>query len=260
MTFSLSQVGRHLLATRVLLGRRQVQIAITVATIATILSIVLAPDTSATTWDWIRFGLIGFLGSVAVLTFASSHSGKAEPDDRQQRLVIAAVFVALAIVLNLTFTIGTTLIFSVGITAVALLAGEDRDYRSSWMVVGALIAAIPFWVWSALQAWTGGLLLLIPLAAIGIIADGHMRAAVGEAIDAGSPLTSQAHRLGSWAGILGLATDASSGVVALGAIGAIVFVALEAGSPLSAKSSPRTSIALTDVALLWVALCWIVSL
>ncbi|MBA3276504.1 MAG: hypothetical protein H0T72_11985 [Chloroflexia bacterium] len=269
MPVSLAHVGQHLLAPRTLLRRRPVQIAIGVAAVATILAIVLAPETTPSTWDWVRILLIGLLGTGSVLMFVAAQPPAADAVERRARLLIAAALVTLALAINLTFTLGTALIFSIGFTVVVLIATENRDHRIPRLISGALIAGIPFWVWSALQAWTWGLLLLIPLAAIGVISDGHMRAAVASPEDADSLLTPRAHRLACWLGIFGsalialvagLLSDAANGVVALGAVGAIVLVGLEAGTPLSAAPGARTSLALAEAALLWVAICWIVSL
>jgi hypothetical protein len=252
-----------------LLARRPVQIAIATAAIATLLSVVLAPDTSPTTWDWVRIVAIGVLGIGAVLSFAAAQEPASGTGERRQLLLLSAALMTITLVINLTFGIGTTILFSLGITVVALLAVERPDRHTPWIVSGTLVAAIPFWVWSALDAWTWQLFLLAPIAAIGIISDGHMRAAVVSPPEANAALSPRAHRLASWTGILGAAllamatgilTGAEDGVVALGATGAMILVALEAGSSPQAPGGPKRSTLLCDAALLWVALCWIVSL
>jgi hypothetical protein len=269
MSISLPQLGRQVMASGSLLARRPVQIAIALAAIATLLSVVLAPEATPSTWDWVRIIIVGLLGACAVLSFAAAKASATDSEDGRQLLLISGVLVAIAIVLNLTFSIGTTVIFSVGITAVAILATEWRDRQTPWIVIGALIAAIPFWVWSALEAWTWLLVLLAPLAAIGVISDGHMRAAVATPPEANDPLSPRSHRLACWTGILvsallalvaGMLTDAADGVVALGAVGAMLLVALEAGTTPDTTGSSRRSPLLADAALLWIALCWIVSL
>jgi len=257
------------MASRTLLGRRPVQNALAVAIAATLLAVVLAPDTSPSIWDWMRIILIGVFGTGAVLLFALAQAKDVDDLDRQHRLIIAGAMVAFAIALNLTFTLGSTLVFSIGITVVALLAERGGVLRSQRLGVAILIAAVPFWVWSALQAWTWELLLLIPMAAIAVITDGHMRSATASTPEPDSMLSQRAHRLGAWAGILGsalivmvagLLTDASNGMAAIGAVGAIACVALEAGAPGASKVSSRMPMAIVDLALAWIALCWIVSL
>lgn len=270
MSVSLATVGRHFLASRPLLQHRQVQRAFAIAAIATIVSIVLAPNASPSVWDWIRILLVGWLGAASILMFVAAQTLRSNDPDRRPRLTIAAALVAFALLINLTFTLGTALIFSLGFTIIVVIATGDGAYRTTKIIASALIATIPFWIWSALQTWTWSLLLLIPLAGIGMISDGHMRAALGPPADDGSRLSLRAHRLAAWLGVLGSAliallaavvSDTSSGVVALGAVGAITLVGLEAGSRQPTASATRTSsITIVDAALLWVALCWIVSL
>lgn len=265
MSSSLANVGHHVLASRSLLRRRQARIGIAVAAGVTVLSVLLAPDANPATWDWLRILLIGILGGGALLMFTSAETLANGATERQPRLLIAAALVGLALLLNLTFTLGAALTYSVGLTLVALVATSPGTFRTTRTLSGTLIATIPLWVWCALEAWTWGLTLLIPLAFIGVVSAGHMRAALGLSPPGDSRLTPRAHRLACWLGILGsalivlvigLSSGASNGVVALGAAGAIALVGLEAGTPPSAQ----TSVAIADTALLWVALCWIVSL
>lgn len=268
MSVSLAHVWQQFVESASLLRRRHVRIGIVIATVTIVLSVVLAPNVEPTGWDWGRIATIGILGGGAALMFASARLMKADDPNQRVRLVIAAALIGLALLLNLTFTLGTALVFSIGFTALALVASSDSPWRTTRSIAGTLIATIPFWVWSALQAWTAGLLLLVPLALIGVVSGGHMRAATGFG-GSTSPLSQRAHRLASWLGVLGsalvalvagLVGSASDGVVALGAVGAMVLFALDAGTQAAPASSLRKSVAIADVSLLWVALCWIVSL
>lgn len=269
MTSPLPNLGDHARAAMSLLGRRPIQVALGLAAGTVLLSIVLAPDTNPSTSEWVRIILIGVFGIAAILAFGSSQATSTDPTDRSQRLVIAGVLVAIAIVLNLTFSLGSTILLSLGFTIAAFMTSNAATALSPWRLVGTILALIPFWVWSALDAWTWLLLVLIPVAAIAVIADGHMRAAVGPADTSDGLLSARAHRLASWSGVLGvsvitlaasLVSDASNGVNALGSLGAILLVGLEAGSHPAAPIRSRRSISITDAALLWVALCWIVGL
>ncbi len=270
MSVSLATVGRHVLASRPLLRHRQVQRAISIASIVTIVSILLAPNASPSAWDWFRILLVGALGVGSILMFVAALTHQTDVLDRRPRLGIAAALVVLALLVNLTFTLGTALIFSVGFTIIVVIATGDRSWRTTKVIASALIATIPFWIWSALQTWTWGLLLLIPLAGIGVISDGHMRAATSRHPDDDTQLTRRGRRLASWLGVLGsaliallaaVASDASNGVAALGAVGAIAMVGLEAGSRQPSASAGWSSpVSIVDAALVWVALCWIVSL
>lgn len=264
---TVASIGQQMLASRTLLERRPVQLALGVLAASTILAIVLAPDVEATSWDWVRLLLIALLGALTVLVFAAA--APADATDRREGLLGAGALVLVALILNLTFSLGTALIFSIGISLVTLVAVTDHGERSAWAMTGALLVTVPTWAWSALEAWTWGLLLLVPLAAIGIISDGHMRAAVALPDTVTSPLTSRGHHLGSWLGVLGAAllalvvallTDADDGIVTLGAVGAIVFAGIAFATPNPGDDGRQRAITLVDVALLWVALCWIVSL
>lgn len=266
MPLTVASIGQQMLTSRTLLERRPVQVALGVLAVTTILSIALAPETDATSWDWARLLAIAVLGALAVLVFTTTTTARAE--DRQEGLIGSGALVLVALILNLTFSLGTALVFSIGISIVTLVAVSRADDRSAWAMTGALLVAIPSWTWSALEAWNWGLLLLVPLAAIGIVSDGHMRAAVALPDTVTSPLTARGHRLGGWLGVLGaalltlgtaLATDAASSVVTVGAVGAMILAGLGFAAP-TATADARRAIALVDVALLWIALCWIVSL
>ena len=269
MLFASLNIGRHPRTLRTLFGQRRVQGALAVSAFATLLSVMLAPNGSTSVWDWTRLACILAFGAGSILLFTLAQGAHVEEVDRQQRLIVAGVLIAATIALNLTFTLGATLVFSIGITVVALLAGRDRPARSPWLIVALLLAAIPIWVWSALQAWTWRLLLLFPLVSIAVIVRGHIRAAADSDVAPGDPLSQRAHRLAAWAGMLGAAllvvlvgifTAAATGAIALGAIGLIALVALEAGTSGAARTDPRWSVALVDAAMAWFALCWIVSL
>ncbi len=261
-------IGRQMLHVRLHLDRRPVQVALAVLAIATILSIVLAPDASVSAWDWTRLLVVAALGAYSVLIFAAASDSGTSAAERQSSLAGAGLLVAIALLLNLTFSFGTAVVFSIGITLVTLAAALDRADRSAWAMTGTLLVAVPWWVWSALDAWTWELLVLIPIAAIGIVSDGHMRAAAALPSTISSPLSARAHRFGSWLGVLGAAlialafgllTGVDRRILMLGVLGAVALVALDAVAPSSLGSS-RRSVNLIDTALVWLALCWIVSL
>ncbi len=268
MHMNVVSIGRQMLHVRLHLDRRPVQVALAVLAIATILSIVLAPDASVSAWDWTRLLVVAALGAYSVLIFAAASDSGTSAAERQSSLAGAGLLVAIALLLNLTFSFGTAVVFSIGITLVTLAAALDRADRSAWAMTGTLLVAVPWWVWSALDAWTWELLVLIPIAAIGIVSDGHMRAAAALPSTISSPLSARAHRFGSWLGVLGAAlialafgllTGVDRRILMLGVLGAVALVALDAVAPSSPGSS-RRSVNLIDTALVWLALCWIVSL
>ena len=269
MTSLMPNLGLHTRAALSLLTRRSVQTALALAALTVLLSIVLAPDTSPSTSEWVRIILIGGCGSLALLAFAASQSRRADGIEISQRLVLAGILVAVALAINLTFSLGSTILLSLGFTIAAAITASSSEHLDSWKATGVILALIPFWVWSALDAWTWLLLVLIPLAGLAIQADGHIRATTEEVIDTSPQLSAKGHRLACWLGVLGgavltlgiaLVTEAADGVNALGALGAVVLIGLEAVSPLRSGTRSRRSVLVIDVALLWLALCWIESL
>lgn len=242
------------------------------ALLITILAIVLAPGASPSGLDWTRMLLILGTATVALLCFLASRDTMSPSESQRQRLLAAALLITCSLLLNMSFGLGTAITFSICFTLVALLAQMDGQGRSPWILCGVLGIIIPFWIWTAFDAWHAGLLLLIPLAAMAVVSDGHMRDAV---LDARTPplsigMSSRAHRLASWLGILASATliliiglpgDNSSSWLVAGAIGAVVCVALQARLPrIQRGSTGLTAILLCDAALAWIAVCWLASL
>jgi uncharacterized membrane protein YeaQ/YmgE (transglycosylase-associated protein family) len=177
--------------------------------------------------------------------------------------------VVLALILCLTFSFGTALLFSIGITLVTLIAATDIDERSPWAVTGALLIVVPAWTWSALDAWTWSLLLLVPLSLIGIVSDGHLRAADALAPTVTSPLTSRGHLLAGWLGVLvaavlvvafGIPGDNRNAAILLCAIGAMILVGIDFLASTSTRQDRSLQFPLVDAAFIWIVFCWIVSL
>ncbi|MDQ3541464.1 MAG: hypothetical protein M3440_12330 [Chloroflexota bacterium] len=243
------------------------------AFLITVLAIFLAPGASPTGWDWTRMLLILGTATVAMVCFLASRDTEPSSGSQQQRLFVAAFLVTCSLLLNITFGLGTAITFSLGFTLVALLARLDSRGRSPWLLCSPLGVIIPFWIWTAFDAWHVGLLLLVPLGVIALVSDGHIRdAVVDEAAASQTPaaISSRAHRLASWLGILasavliliaGLPGNNSSSWLVMGAIGAVIGVALQAGLPrMQRMSTMRRSILLCDAALAWIAVCWLASL
>lgn len=243
------------------------------AFLITVLAIVLAPAVSPSGWDWTRMLLILGTATVALLCFLASRDMEAPSETQQQRLFAAAFLVTCSLLLNITFGLRAAITFSIGFTLIALLARIDSRGRSPWLLCGALGIIIPFWIWTAFDAWHVGLLLLVPLGAVALVSDGHMRDAVLDveaAPRAPATMSSRAHRLASWLGILasallillvGLPGDNSSSWLVTGAIGAVIAIALQAGLPRMRRvTTVQRSILACDIALAWIAVCWLASL
>ena len=274
MPLALVMIRMPVAASLALLRHRDARQSAVVALVIAVLATWFAPDTASSWLDWTRILLAVGVGALGVLMLIAARDHTIQLAERQQRLVGAGVLVLIAIVLSATFTFGAAIVFSIGFSLLAVLAAWDGPTGSAWQFRGLLGVTIPIWVWTALQAWDWGLLVLVPLAVLAFISDGHVRdAATARGSDttthAGTKLSRRAHRLGSWLGILGsalliltigLVSDATDTWVALGAIGAIVCVGIDAGLPGSGTAAARRSISLCDAGLAWIAFCWMVSL
>ncbi|HYJ12271.1 MAG TPA: hypothetical protein VEW66_01675 [Thermomicrobiales bacterium] len=267
MVMNRTTLHAHVVASRQILARRSAQVGMALVVGSLLLSIVLAPGTTASGWDWVRLWLAAFCGGAALLTtHLAQRSNPAQPI-RQQFLVLAAVLVVIASVLNLTFSIGTTALFTLVLIVAGYLTLLERTPMTG-RDSGAIIAVlVPFWVWSALDAWSPGLLVLLPLVVIGVVVDGHMRRTTPTTADALSP---RGHRLAAWLGVLGsalgiallsLLTNHAVATSALAGAGAVILIGLEAASPSPAEGPWRvSSVAIIDAAMAWIGLCWLAGL
>lgn len=269
MVLDRTTLNAHASAGRQILARRPVQFGIGIVAISLLLSILLAPEASATGWDWLRLWLSAICGGLALLLLSLSQRDAATTPDGQQQVLLAGVLVVAGFAINLTFSLGTTGFYVLGLIVAGTLC-LVRQTATSERDSGAIVATlVPFWVWSALDAWTIGLLVLLPLIVVGVIVDGHMRRAASPD-PASDPLTPRGHRLAAWLGVLGsalgiallsLLTSHALAISALAGVGAVVLVALEAASPSPAEGSWRvSSVTIIDAAMAWIALCWLAGL
>jgi len=264
----LAGVWFQVIASASLLRYQSVRWSVTAGFIILWLVAILAPDRVVSGWDWTRLLLTAVLATLSILAFAASRHLRISLDTRRLRIIGASALFLLALIVSLTFGVGSTAIFCLGFSIVTLQALADRRGTTPWLLIVSLAFLIPFWVWTALDAWSGGLLLLLPIAALAVIGDQHMRDSIAAPVD-GDPLSWRAHRFGSWIAMLGaallilvfgIATDAGNGWVAFGAIGAVVLVALEAGFPRPEDDPRRYALLFCDAAFIWIAFCWLVSL
>ena len=256
-------------AARLVLSRRAVQVGTGIVAASLLLSIVLAPSASASGWDWFRLWLGALCGGLAVLFLFVSQRTESHANQRQQQILLAGVLVVIGFAINLTFSTATTGFYALGLTVAGYLT-IARQRPVSGRAAGAIVASlVPFWVWSALDAWTTGLLLLLPLIFVAVTVDGHMRRAASN-VPISDGLTPRGHRLAAWLGVLGsalvvallsLLTGHALAVSSLAGLGAIVLVALEAATPSPAEGSWRvSSVTIIDLAVGWIALCWLAGL
>jgi len=264
-----SGIWLQIIASASLLRYRSVQWNVVAGFVALWFVAILAPGRVVTAWDWTRLLLLGALATLSILSFAASRHLRISLETRRLRILGASSLLILALIVSLTFGIGSTAIFMVGFTIITLQAVNDRRGSSPWLLIASLCFLIPFWVWTALDAWSGGLFLLIPIAALGLIGDQHMRDSVTPATQDDDPLSWRAHRFASWIAILltalvvtgvGLITHAGNGWTSLGAIVAVGLIAIEAGFARPEKEPRRYAVFLCDLAFIWLAFSWLVSL
>jgi len=252
-----------------LLRYRAVQWNVAAGFVALWFVAILAPGQIVTGWEWTRLLLVGVLATLSILSFAASRHVRISLETRRLRILGASALLILALMISLTFGIGSTAIFAVGFTIITLQGVNDRRGTSPWLLIASLCFLIPFWVWTALDAWSGGLFLLVPIAALGLIGDQHMRDSVTPGTQDNDPLSWRAHRFGSWIAILltallvaglGLFTHAGNGWTSLGALVAVGLVAIEAGYARPDHEPRRYAVVLCDMAFIWLAFSWLVSL
>jgi len=252
---------------------RAVQLIGFAAFVIAVVAVSLAPDATPSGWDWMRIILILCTATVALLCYLAARDPEATSESQQQRLFAAGILITIALLLNIAFGFGTAITFSIGLTLGALLSQTYHTGRTPWLFCGALAIVIPFWIWTALDAWHIGLLMLAPLGVIAVVSDGHMRDATAcsppEPIPA-SAMSPRGHRLASRLGVLtaamlilvaGLPGSGSTSWLVAGALGAMIGLGLEAGLPRTrGVPAERRSVLLCDAALAWIVICWLGSL
>ncbi|MGN6031333.1 MAG: hypothetical protein ACTHQE_06680 [Thermomicrobiales bacterium] len=269
VTTTTSTIWLQVIQASRLLRERAVQRNVLAGFVVLVAAILLAPSDDVGGWDWLRLLLMGVLATLSILTMSASRHVRIRLETRQARIIGASILFVLALLVGLTFGLGSAAIFSLGFSLLTIQALNLRRDQAPWQLVGLLVLLVPFWVWTALGAWTGGLLLLLPIAALALIGDEHMRQAASPHPEPGDPLSWRAHRLASWIAILlaaaltlivALTTSIPDTWVAIGALGAIGFIALEIGYP-RADDAPRDySVLFADLAFVWIVFCWLVSL
>lgn len=262
-------VGQQIRESLRLLGSQTVRIAALTSLLMTVISLAIAPNVDPGVWSWIGLLLIGGLGMISLLAAIHGNEPGGSPDTRQYRRTAAVTLVTIAIVLNLFFSMLSTCIFALGMFALYRQSTRLRPGTFPWMTCATIVTLIPWWIWTALDDFDAGLLLLIPLAALAYLAGHHIHQAYQDVRDPADPLSPRAHRLGAWialllAGILialaGLLGESVAAWVALGGIVMAVAVALEAGIARPDAQPGRHADTIVNIAFLVSAVCWLTSI
>lgn len=267
---TLSLVLNQIVASLNVLGGRTAQAAAITMVGMTFVSIATVPDADPGFWSWCGLVLICLLAILAVLTYTASCNPLASPANRQYRRTAAVTLGVLSLAINLLFSFPSTLLLLIGLVMLGRQAGRIAPGAFPWMLCATLITLVPWWIWSALDLWNAGLLVLVPVAVLAWLSGGHIREAyrIRDEEDP-SPLSMRGHRLGAWMGMLlggilvvlaGLIGESTNAWIALGGILMAVAVAMEAGISRPDDNPGKHSAAICDGAFVALAICWLISI
>jgi hypothetical protein len=221
---SLAPMSRHLQTAARTLAQRERLALVLAAFAATAGSALLAPGSGVSFWDWTRILLIVVAGTVAAASLAAAK----ESSGSGAHLGLALAATSLALALAATFGVATATLCSLALTTVDAAIMSERLRYARELAVAALAVLTPWWVWTALGAWDDRLILLVPLAALGLNALAHVRLAGGVPKTSPSdPLNARGHRLAAWLSLIagatilllvGVGTGAAAGWLTLGGL------------------------------------------
>lgn len=222
---------------------------------------VIHPGDDPGLWAWIRLLIAACGAGIALAVIDSSRDPGLDRQDRFGHLIVAGVFLLLTILLSATFTT-LAVVFALLVIGLVLLHLNARGPSSLpvfWALLGILI---PFWVWSAFDAWDRLLLMLIPLGLVGIISLEHaLRTDLYS-----DPVT---HRYAAWLGILGMgaalvitamANAIDTSWIVVGAILSVLLLVLDMLPARQSRTDSIPSLTLPSAALLVLMLTWLVAL
>jgi hypothetical protein len=211
----------------------------------TVLSAMVAPGSGASLWDWTRLLLIVAAGTVAAATLVAARDAV----DDGAHLAIALAATSLALASAATFGLATAALCSLALSSIDATVMSERLGQTPEVAAAALAVLTPWWVWTALDAWDHRLLLLVPLAALGLNALAHARLAEGRlGVAANVPLSTRGHHLGAWLSLaagatvlllVGVGTGAAGGWLAFGGLACGVAIAVASGAERLRESAAR---------------------
>lgn len=225
---------------------------------------IIAPGESPGIWIWVRLLVAACSAGIALAVIDVGRDAEPGAPTKTGQLLVAGVSLLVTILLSATFST-LTAIFGLVVIGLVLLRRYSHGPSSLallWTLLGVLI---PFWVWSAFDAWDRLLLLLIPLGLVGIISLEHaLRADLY-----GSSGGSSRERYAAWVGVFGMAaalvvTGLSSSIatvwVAAGAALTVLLGVIDLMPARQNRTGSVPSITLPAVALLALMLTWMVAL
>lgn len=189
--------GTRSISTQMLAAARRFATGSTGVGVAASLAIVViagivAPGDAPGAWMWLRVLAIWLLVAAAIGTIAAvgagSRAGAISP------LIVWGALL-LAVLISLSFDVLTTALTVLGLILLLLTVPGAGHALTFWTVV---VTVTPLWVWSAFEAWDRWLLMLVPIAAIGLVSTEH-------AVRAGHAGGNLTESMAAWVGLLALA-------------------------------------------------------
>lgn len=264
---SFAPIGRQLRATARTLAQRE-RLALVLAGFgATAGSVLLAPGAGADVWDWTRILLIVAAGTLAAAALAEANDTKANGS----HLAVALAATSLALALAATFGVATATLCSLALTTVDAAVMAERRQHAREIAITALAVLTPWWTWTALGAWDDRLILLLPLAALGLNALAHTWLAGDRPHGAPpAPLKPRGHRHGAWLSLaaaatilllVGVGTGAASGWLAFGGVVCAAAIAVAYGvERLHGRAAGQLYPGLPLLAFVTLGAAWLASL
>ncbi len=217
---------------------------------------IVAPGDGTGIWTWLRVLAIWLLLTFSLGTIIDVGSGNRTARTVSPLIVWGAL--ALVIVIALTFNVLALSLTVLGMTLLLLTVPTSNHALTFWTVA---VTIIPLWVWSVFEAWDRWLLMLVPIAAVGLVSLEH-------AVRAGHAGGDVQATMAAWIGLLALAA-ATILVAILGPIdptwstaaGLAVAILAPIDLALARASSARISpVVLPALALVLIAFGWMVAL
>jgi hypothetical protein len=217
---------------------------------------IVAPGDAPGPWTWLRVLAIWLLVAIALGTIAEFGTGGRTANRTSPLIVWGALLVAVLI--SLSFNVLTTALTVLGLILLLLTVPAAGHALTFWTTI---VTVTPLWVWSAFDAWDRWLLMLVPIAAIGLVSLEH-------AVRAGHAGGDQPQTMAAWVGLLTLA--AATLVVALAgpidpswvtlAALAVALIAIVDVAVSRIPSSRLSPVVLPAIALVVIAFGWLAAL
>lgn len=222
---------------------------------------IIAPGETPGVWVWTRLLLATASAGIALALVASSNQPDTDPRERGIYGVLTGVFLLITLILSATFT-ALTALFAIVVLTLVLLHVNARGPSSAFVFWALLGTLVPFWVWSAFEAWDRWLLMLLPLGIIGLISLEH-------ALRSDLSPDDVANRYASWIGITLMAAtmlltsilmDAQARWLTMGGIVVAILAGLDLSPARKRMSEALPAFTIPALALLVLAFAWLIAL